>query len=108
MAEKTFPAFPAHAQPAILRIWQEANERHRREKLHVLRNAMKNVARLYWQLSINIKYNHLNVFLSRQDGYYFADGIIKCMVFIENVWISNNILLKQVPYAVIENISALV
>ena len=22
---KTFPAFPAHAQPAILRIWQEAN-----------------------------------------------------------------------------------
>ena len=23
---KTFPTFPAHAQPAILRIWQEANE----------------------------------------------------------------------------------
>ena len=23
---KTFPAFPAHAQPAILRIWQEAHE----------------------------------------------------------------------------------
>ena len=25
MREKTFPAFPAHAQPAILRIWQEAH-----------------------------------------------------------------------------------
>ena len=25
---KTFPAFPAHAQPAILRIWQEAHCRH--------------------------------------------------------------------------------
>ena len=25
---KTFPAFPAHAQPAILRIWQEAHGRH--------------------------------------------------------------------------------
>ena len=24
-AEKTFPAFLAHAQPAILRIWQEAH-----------------------------------------------------------------------------------
>ena len=24
---KTFPAFPAHAQPAILRIWQEAHAR---------------------------------------------------------------------------------
>ena len=23
--EKTFPAFPAHAQPSILRIWQEAH-----------------------------------------------------------------------------------
>ena len=23
--EKTFPAFPAHVQPAILRIWQEAH-----------------------------------------------------------------------------------
>ena len=26
VAGKTFPAFPAHAQPAILRIWQEAHE----------------------------------------------------------------------------------
>ena len=25
MAGKTFPAFPGHAQPAILRIWQEAH-----------------------------------------------------------------------------------
>ena len=25
MAGKTFPAFPAHAQPTILRIWKEAN-----------------------------------------------------------------------------------
>ena len=25
MAGKTFPAFPAHAQPAILRIWQKAH-----------------------------------------------------------------------------------
>ena len=25
MAGKTFPAFPAHAHPAILRIWQEAH-----------------------------------------------------------------------------------
>ena len=26
MARKTFPAFPVHAQPAILRIWQEAHK----------------------------------------------------------------------------------
>ena len=26
MAEKTFPAFLAHVQPAILRIWQEAHD----------------------------------------------------------------------------------
>ena len=25
VAGKTFPTFPAHAQPAILRIWQEAH-----------------------------------------------------------------------------------
>ena len=25
VAGKTFPAFPAHAQPTILRIWQEAH-----------------------------------------------------------------------------------
>ena len=25
VAGKTFPAFPAHAQPAILHIWQEAH-----------------------------------------------------------------------------------
>ena len=25
---KTFPAFPAHAQPSILRIWQEADGVH--------------------------------------------------------------------------------
>ena len=24
----TFPAFPEHAQPAILRMWQEAHEKH--------------------------------------------------------------------------------
>ena len=27
---KTFPAFPAHAQPAILRIWEEAHGREQR------------------------------------------------------------------------------
>ena len=26
VAGKTFPAFPAYAQPAILRIWQEAHQ----------------------------------------------------------------------------------
>ena len=26
MAEKTFPAFPAHAQPAILIMWYEAHD----------------------------------------------------------------------------------
>ena len=26
---KTFPAFPAHAQPTILRIWQEVHHTHR-------------------------------------------------------------------------------
>ena len=34
VAGKTFPAFPAHAQPAILRIWQEAHwgNHHSQEK----------------------------------------------------------------------------
>ena len=28
VAGKTFPAFPVHAQPAILRIWQEAHDNY--------------------------------------------------------------------------------
>ena len=33
MAGKAFPAFPAHAQPAVLRIWQEAHGSNDRYKL---------------------------------------------------------------------------
>ena len=36
MAGKTLPAFPAHAQPAILRTWQEAQARYDMERLSAL------------------------------------------------------------------------
>ena len=34
-AGKTFPAFPAHAQPAILRIWQEAHGKTKKNEVAV-------------------------------------------------------------------------
>ena len=40
---KTFPAFPAHAQPAILRIWQEAHDAR-----HGLSTHFSNVAPKPW------------------------------------------------------------
>ena len=45
---------------------------------------------------------------ARQDGRYFADDVLKCIFFNENVWISLKIPLKFVPRGPINNIPALV
>ena len=55
VAGETFPAFPAHAQPAILRIWYEAHEQGPQIGTSVVTGASKpdvashlNVPRPYW------------------------------------------------------------
>ena len=45
LAGKTFPAFPAHAQPAILRIWQKAHGFH---PYNVLFKTRENPCCLLW------------------------------------------------------------
>ena len=44
----------------------------------------------------------------RQNGCHFADNAFKCILFNENIWISNIICLKFGPQGVIDNIPALV
>ena len=43
----------------------------------------------------------------RQDGRYFADDVLKCILLNENVWILLKIPLKFVPNGPINNIPAL-
>ena len=50
----------------------------------------------------------VNTLRPRRNGRYFADDIIKCIFFNENVWISIKISLKFVPKGPINNIPALV
>ena len=50
----------------------------------------------------------LNTLRPRQDGRYFADDVLKCIFFNENVWISLKIPLKFVPKGPVNNIPALV
>ena len=50
----------------------------------------------------------LNTLRPRQNGRHFADTILKCIFFSENVWIPIEISLKFVPKGPINNISALV
>ena len=50
----------------------------------------------------------LNTLRLRQNGRYFADGIIKCIFFNENVWIAIRILLNFIPKGSINNNPTLV
>ena len=43
----------------------------------------------------------------RQNGHHFPDGIFKCILLNENVWISIKISLKYVPKGPINNILSL-
>ena len=43
-----------------------------------------------------------------QNGPHFADDIFKRIFLNENIWISNKISLKYVPWGVIDNMAALV
>ena len=65
---KTFPAFPAHAQPAILRIWQEAHVETLRNKckIHQECNLAFGVMFHDWQnCQISYSYYHRRLWLSR-------------------------------------------
>ena len=44
----------------------------------------------------------------RQNGRHFADDILKCIFWNENVWLPIKISLKFVPHGAINNIPALV
>ena len=51
VAGKTFPAFPAHAQPAILRIWQEAHVNFdKRDHDFVQKTVMVKCGSTHWPL----------------------------------------------------------
>ena len=50
----------------------------------------------------------LNTLRPRQNGYHFADAILKCIFLNENLWILLKISLKFVPKGPINNIPALV
>ena len=43
-----------------------------------------------------------------QNGRHFADDMFKCIFLNENIWISNKISLKYVPWGLIDSMSALV
>ena len=49
-----------------------------------------------------------NTLRPRQNGQYFADDILKCILLNENLWIWKKISLKYVPYGLIGNMTALV
>ena len=49
-----------------------------------------------------------NTLRPRQNGRHFKDGILKCIFFNENVWISITISLNVVPGGPISNIPSLV
>ena len=48
-----FPAFPAHAQPAILRIWQEAHGRdyHMFHEIYTVLKFLRNITFAYLKIS---------------------------------------------------------
>ena len=50
----------------------------------------------------------LSTLRPRQDGHYFADDVLKCIFFNENVWISLKIPLMFVPWGPLNNVPALV
>ena len=85
MTGKTFPAFPAHAQPAILGIWLDAHTC--RKSSTVIRHLQ--LIKLPWLGSVYIKDRHLRD-KSRKPLYY----LIKCN---ENNQIESN---EQFGYAV--------
>ena len=51
MAGKTFPAFPAHARPAILRIWQEAHFSKKQNVLCLIRAVAIYMDHTQWLVS---------------------------------------------------------
>ena len=56
---------------------------------------------------VNVVYD-VNTLRPRQDGRYFADDVLKCFFFNENMLISLKIPLKFFPKGPINNISAFV
>ena len=63
-----------------------------------------------WMVAVFLwsPWNSVNTIRPRQDGCYFADGVLKCIFYNENVWISLKISLRFVPKGLINNIPALV
>ena len=60
---KTFPAFPGHAQPAILRIWRPIA--------------------WYWDAWPSCYTDGINAVRARQNGRHFADGTVIWIFFDE-------------------------
>ena len=58
--------------------------------------------------SVQFQMYHFNTLRPKQNGRHFADDILKCIFWNENVWIPNNISLKFVPKGPINNNAALV
>ena len=50
----------------------------------------------------------INTLRPRKNGRHFADDILKCIFFNANLWTSNTLSLKYVPYGLFGDMSALV
>ena len=61
-----------------------------------------------YKIQIQKFHSKVNTLKPRQNGRHFADDILKCIFFNENVWIPIEISLKFVPKGPINNIPALV
>ena len=70
-----------------------------------------------WEGIQNAKYFHVSLTTFRtqrvyssppaQNGHHFEDNMFKCIFWNKNIWISNKISLKDVPWGQIDNMSAL-
>ena len=71
---------------------------------------VKDMCSLIKQISISARQQGttLNTLRPRQNGRHFADGIFKCILLNENVWITITDSLTFVPNGLINNIPALV
>ena len=72
------------------------------------KNELNGVSQRSTIISWSVSELRVNTLRPRQNGRHFADDILKCIFFNENVWILIEISLKFVPKGPIDNIPALV
>ena len=97
---KTFPAFPVHAQPAILRIWQDAHggsyEYIRQETMRCF-HLVKNM-HLQWYMRFNMSGAFLHRVMESSAFKLALQQVMKIRINGYMVIHSNLVLLLKFPY----------